>query len=1104
MSRKTFFMYVLSALLFLTGCHKTVPFSDTGGISYLKGYGKSISGEVLRYHSPQPEATDALLVRSLERNQYIEWETAPVPETFAGDTARFLWLAAIDVNKEQHRFDLFMNGDSVLSFRNPPDQHQKEWLVKGEKGIQLLFRSVMVDKHGDLMGYMTLSVPAGLVKKGTPLRLKIMGETAGSRVWYMTYRYGVQPKLEIEGQEAVVWHRGKKMNMIRVDLVHLGDTETVEVKLGKEGSFRSMAPGLNTWRFYVPVVKKKKRLFFGIRQDHKVLAGEYIEIKPVQEKTIYLLHHSHVDIGYTQVQAEVQRIQWNNLERALRYAKESANDPEEARFRWNTEGMWPMETYLHHASKEKRDAMIDAIKKGWIELNALYANELTGLCRPEELMRLVEPARRLADSIGVPLNAAMISDVPGYTWGLVPVLAHNGVRYLSIGTNTFDRIGHIIPDLGDKPFYWESPSGKGRVLCWVHGKGYSMFHGALENHTLENALRPKEIFAYLKELKEKNYPYDMVALRYNIGSDNGPPDSLLPEAVKKWNEKYVSPKMVITTVSRLFGTFEKKYGKDLPVLRGDLTPYWSDGAYSSARETEINSANANRIVQASTLFSMFHPDRYPEAAFYNTWKNILLYDEHTWGSWNSISEPESPFTLSQWAVKRNFAIKAGEQTNVLLKESLSGENSGGEDRITVLNTLSWKRSGRVTLPNKGRGKNIEVTDEHGRLVPCQRNRDGRLVIYAREVPAFGWKTYRLHGKAKSSQKSAVRKDPWVLENDSLKITVDRKTGSIVSLLVKDSGAELSDTLYGQGLNGYVYVRGRKPDHPQKPAPPRLLYAVDGPVYQSVVLSSGAAGTNGLQREIRLYRESNLVEIINTVDKKKIYFPESVFFTFPFRLPEGRTLMDIAWGAYRPETDQLPGACRNYFTVQNWVDVSDEEKGITWFTPDARMVELGRITTDANLVGWLEHVQEPRQNILSYVMNNYWGTNYLAAQVGKTVFRYFMIPHKKFDRARAKKQGMETGQPLLAISGAPAGNNLQVLPVPENDLMVTWVQPLENGWLMRLFNPSGSELPLRLSRGKAVRRKVYVTDPLGVKRKEISGELVLKPLEIVTLQITEAR
>ncbi len=1094
--------YYFSVLILLTSCHRTIPFTDPGQVSYIKGYEKSLAGEVLRYHSPQPEATDALLVRSLERRLFIEWETAPVPENFSGDTARFIWIAGIDANREQHQFDLFVNDSFALSFKNPADNSVKEWQINGKKGIRLFFRRVMIDKHGDLMGYMTLSVPVALVTKGKPLRLKIMGESAGSRVWYMTFRYGPQPKLEIEGQEAVVWQQGKKMNLIRVDLVHLGDSEKVKVTLGKNMVLKTMNTGLNTWRFYVPAVKKQKNIAFLIRQDHHILARESIKIVPVREKKIYLLHHSHVDIGYTEVQSAVQQIQWSNLEHAVRYAEESQHYPKGARFKWNVEVMWPLETYLHAASPEKKKAMITAIKKGWVELDALYGNELTGLCRPEELMALVTPARQLADSIGVPLVSAMISDVPGYTWGLIPVLAQNGVRYLSIGTNTSDRIGHIISDMGDKPFYWETPSGKNRVLCWVHGKGYSMFHAALENHHLDNALHPEAVFAYLKELKEKNYPYDILALRYNIGSDNGPPDSLLSEAVKRWNEKYVSPKMIIATVSELFGDFEKKYGSELPVLRGDLTPYWSDGAASAAKVTAVNRANAERIVQASAVYSMFHPSHYPHQAFYEAWKNIVLFDEHTWGSWNSISQPENPFTLSVWKIKKQFAINAGVQTRSLLTKGLSGEKNGGR-RITVLNTLSWKRSGFVTLQDIAPGKAPELFNEKGEKVPCQKNRDGSWIFFSGEVPAFGWKTFRINEIPAYPQKLSLPADPWTLENDSLRITVDKSTGSIRSMMVKTTGYELSDTLMGQGLNGYVYIRGRKPDHPLKPAIPRLLDAADGPVYASLALSSEAPGSNGLEREIRLYHRSNEVEIINTLDKEKIYFPESVFFTFPFHLPGGRTLIDIAWGAYRPEKDQLPGSCKNYFTVQRWVDVSDDQKGITWFTPDAPMIELGHITTDANQTGWLRKVQQPEQHILSWVMNNYWGTNYKASQGGKTTFRYYLIPHKGFDRARAKKQGIETGQPLLVIRGEPDRESLQSIPVPENNLIITWVQPVREGLLVRLFNPSEKTLPLKLQWKDHRKRLLYKTDPLGERMEKLPETTNLVPLEIMTLIIKES-
>ena len=38
----------------------------------LKGFQKEISGETINYHSPQPDANQALLVRSLDRKNYIE------------------------------------------------------------------------------------------------------------------------------------------------------------------------------------------------------------------------------------------------------------------------------------------------------------------------------------------------------------------------------------------------------------------------------------------------------------------------------------------------------------------------------------------------------------------------------------------------------------------------------------------------------------------------------------------------------------------------------------------------------------------------------------------------------------------------------------------------------------------------------------------------------------------------------------------------------------------------------------------------------------------------------------------------------------------------
>jgi hypothetical protein len=1097
--RKRLFI-ILPFLILLTACSKDIPFRDPGGEDYIAGYSRDVAGEVLPYRAPLPFVRDALLVRSMQRDQYIEWLTDTVPSSFDGDTARFIWLCAMDGHEESRRFDLFVEDQEILTFRNPEGPGKAEWMIRGEEGMTLSFRRMTIDNNGDLGGFMTLSVPAGKIRKGYPLHIRVMGESAMSRVWYMTFRYAPEPSLGIENQEAVIRDGEERKSLVRIDLVHLGDPLEAEMMVGNIKQPVTLHTGMNIWRIPVPVVTKKRKIRFLLKKEGEVLAEKYVTLMPVRQKTIYLLHHSHVDIGYTQVQSEVQRIQWSNLERALQYAGASRDEPEGERFKWNTEVMWPLVTWLRQASPEKKERMIKAIRAGEIELDALFANELTGLCRPEELMQLIAPARHLADSIGVPLRSAMISDIPGYTWGIVPVLAQNGVKYFSIGTNVFDHIGHILPEMGDKPFYWESPSGEERVLCWIHGKGYSMFHGGGQ-HTVENALREQEVFDYLRSLKEKKYPYDIVALRYNIGADNGPPDSLLTEAVKRWNEKYFSPRMVIATVGELFSVFEKKYGKELPVFSGDLTPYWSDGAYSSAFETVMNRASAERIVQTCALWSMIPGMKTPEKDLNKAWEDILLYDEHTWGSWNSISDPESPFTLSQWKTKRAYALRADSMTRALFADAL-GEMPlrPAGDTVTVINTLSWQRSGIVTLPDAGKVKHPVVTDEKGQEMPSQRDDGGRILFLAEKIPPFGVKKYIVrerHGAVPPAE--AAVGDPWRLENEKLRVRLDPATGSIVSLAGKEGSIELADTMYGQGLNGYVYVQGRKPVAPLLPEKVKRIRTVRGPLFQAVVTTSEAPGCHSLTREVRLWRDGR-VEIINLLDKKKIYTPEAVYFTFPFRLPQGRALMDIAWGAYRPEKDQLPGSCKNYFTIQRWVDVTTRDRGVTLFTPDAALAEVGRITTDANQTGWLKHTQQPENHIISWVMNNYWGTNYKATQEGKTRFRYDLITHDAFDRSAAKKQGMEIAQPLLALRGV-LQEDVPEIPSPGEELIVTLVRPMGNGLLMRVFNPGEKVQLLTLQWKKQDRnRVVYLTDPMGKEKKEITDDLVMQPLGIVTLLI----
>ncbi len=48
----------------------------------------------------------------------------------------------------------------------------------------------------------------------------------------------------------------------------------------------------------------------------------------------------------------------------------------------------------------------------------------------------------------------------------------------------------------------------------------------------------------------------------------------------------------------------------------------------------------------------------------------MLYDEHTWGAWNSIDDPGSELARGQWAVKSAYAYKAHEASRTLLRRGM--------------------------------------------------------------------------------------------------------------------------------------------------------------------------------------------------------------------------------------------------------------------------------------------------------------------------------------------------------------------------------------------------------------------------------------------------
>ena len=827
-----------------------------------------------------------------------------------------------------------------------------------------------------------------------------------------------------------------------------------------------------------------------------------VTVPACKSRVYYVLMHSHCDIGYTDIQPHIAAKQAQNVIHALELIEQTKDFPPAAQFKWNTEVFWQVEQFYKIATPEQKTKFEQAVREHRIGLDAMYGSLLTGLARGEELLRQMEFATDLGRRCGVKVDSMMISDVPGLIWGIVPSLAQAGVKYISDGPNASrgmvgDRIGYVRVQWENHPFAWVSPSGKERAIYWGAQGGYSIGHHC-------GSIR-EAIAELTTQLEEWGYPYDIVQLRWTKGDNGGPDESVMP-TVRDWNAKYAWPKLIISTTSEMFHEFEKRYGDKLPVYRGDLTPYWEDGAGSSARETGINRLASDRMTQGEILWTLLKPDALPTDGYAEALKNIAMYSEHTWGAYNSISAPDSDFVKAQWKIKQAFALDGAAETQKLLADVLATRGDAPEiaTAIDVFNTASWPRTDLVTLPKTMKLAGDIVRNDHGELAPSQRLSSGELVFIAKGVPPFGGRRFTFEAGSANGP-GAAKAEAATLADSALTLKLNPQSGAIASLRAKDVDHEFVNAAANVGLNEYVYLPGGNVNKAQRNGPAKISVKDNGPLVASLLVESDAPGCNKLLREIRLVSGLDRVEIIDTIDKKAVRSVEGVHFGFGFNIPNAALRINIPWGVIQPEKDQLAGACKNWFSVERWVDISNDKLGVTWSTIEAPLLEVGGLTANLprsqpNPKAYLSKI-EASPTIYSWVMNNHWHTNYRVDQEGKTVFRYAIRPHLLYDQVAAAHFGVESTEPLVAAPAAGPAPSGALVEISSGPIMITSLTPSADhkAMLLRLYNTGDRAAQAPLKWNAVTPKSISVSDLSGLPGGRATGTLEMAPYEVLTLR-----
>lgn len=739
---------------------------------------------------------------------------------------------------------------------------------------------------------------------------------------------------------------------------------------------------------------------------------------------VYTTPHAHTDIGYTHRQWEVAERMCRNIDTALDMLKGDYRE----HFSYIIDATWHLEEYLSTRSEKRKEELIEAIKSGKFGVPSNYADVLTWLPSLEALIHNGDYTDRLLAPYGLAADRTDIVDVASASGAYPSILAGSGVKYLIHADNQdrgpFRFNGNLHRH---SPFWWKAPDGS-RVLTWLARMYCELKKVCGSPASLPAAQKGLEM--WLMDYERDSYVPDAVLL-YGQEADNTDIDTRTGAFLAKWDETVVYPKLIPSNGSAFF-EYVMQFSDSFEEYYGDEGAYWEDGAASSVKETfAVRHADAGiRCAEVLDSLAVMHGSqmKFPAENYQEAWKQVLLYDEHTWGAFLSGTDGDSLLQKDQWAVKANMAHQAKEWrdrliTQATVKLSLMWNNNSRE--VVVYNPYSFSVQGEVTVEFAA-GETICLCDgKEADWAEVSRTKTQVVAkLWVETLQPFSYRRYLLQSADLHNHAGRIQvkfpSEAAFLSNDWYDVKIDIKTGCILSFYDKELGIELckgttmGQVLYAHGGEGTTLL-GNRPELNHNGADVRpAFFPNQAIVHQtktgnSVILKGEAElGTMELIYTLPKYEKDLQIEYV--YHKQETDQLEAIYVDFPFEISDQTEVYsDHQTGWVNWSKDVLPGACKEWLPLQTSILLRAEQCDIQIASPEAFLFTVGTPVQGK----WISELETRGNRIYSYVLNNYWRVNYLGKQGGSIRFSYHITTAKKIPYEKAYQFGWARRQGLIA-------------------------------------------------------------------------------------------
>ncbi|MEU8920471.1 NEW3 domain-containing protein [Kitasatospora sp. NPDC048545] len=436
---------------------------------------------------------------------------------------------------------------------------------------------------------------------------------------------------------------------------------------------------------------------------------------------------------------------------------------------------------------ERRETLRLLLERGQVELvGGTYNEPNTNLTGAETTIRnIVHGIGYQRDILGGDPRTAWQLDVFGHDPQFPGHLAAAGLTGSAWARGPFHQWGPIQKNFREakddarvmqfpSEFEWIAPGGDGVLTHYMphhYSAGWWM-DSSPDLATAERAVH--ELYRKLKPVgATKN-------LLLPVGTDYTPPNKWVTEIHRSWAAKYLWPRFVCATPRDFLDAVRAELAatgrRPSPQTR-DMNPVYTgkDVSYIDTKQAqragEVAAVDAEKL---ATLAAVHGLGRYPAAALDKVWRH-LAYGAHHDAITGSESDQVYLDLLGGWREAYDLATAVRDAALDALTGRIAtagdgppqdspfsdgpsqqspaqdGPVPGGSARdgsagdapaVVVTNTLSFDRTDLVSVELPDGTGAVRVVDDRGEAVPSFVDR-GTLRFLAADVPALGWRTWRL-------------------------------------------------------------------------------------------------------------------------------------------------------------------------------------------------------------------------------------------------------------------------------------------------------------------------------------------------------------------------